>query len=68
MISADGLSTDPTKVRAIVDWPVPSNIRELHDFLRLAGYYQKFVRHFGIVAEPPKKSGPHASIIVSTDL
>jgi hypothetical protein len=52
VISVDGLSTDPTKVRAVADWPVPANVRELHGFLDLAGYYQKFVRHFGIIAKP----------------
>jgi hypothetical protein len=55
MISADGLSTDPAKVRAVADWPVPSNIRELYGFLSLAGYYRKFVRHFGILAKPLTK-------------
>ena len=52
VISADGLSTNPTKVRAVADWPVSSNIRELRGFLGLAGYYRKFVRHFGILAKP----------------
>ena len=52
MISAAGLSTDPAKVQAVADWPVPSNVRELRGFLGLAGYYRKFVKHFGILAKP----------------
>lgn len=51
LISADGLSTDPAKVRAVADWPIPSSVKELHGFLRL-GYYQKFVRHFSIPTKP----------------
>jgi len=52
VISAASLSTDPAKVQAVADWPVPSNIRELRGFLGLAGYYRKFVKHFGILAKP----------------
>lgn len=52
VITAAGLSTDPTKVQVVADWPTPSSIKELHGFLGLAGYYRKFVRHFGIIANP----------------
>jgi transposase InsO family protein len=52
VISAAGLSTDPAKVRVVTEWPVPANLRELRGFLGLAGYYRKFVRHFGIIAKP----------------
>lgn len=52
VISEQGVSTDPDKVRAITEWPAPNNIRSLRGFLGLAGYYKKFVRHFGIIARP----------------
>ncbi|KAG3168447.1 hypothetical protein PC128_g19400 [Phytophthora cactorum] len=33
---------DPDKVQTIKDWPVPRNQEELHSFLDLTGYVQRF--------------------------
>lgn len=52
VISAAGVQTDPSKVTAVVNWPVPSDVKELRSFLGLAGYYHKFVPHFGIISKP----------------
>jgi hypothetical protein len=52
VVSSKGVATDPSKIQAIADWRVPSSIKELRSFLGLAGYYRKFIRHFGIICQP----------------
>ncbi|WVZ95213.1 hypothetical protein U9M48_041007, partial [Paspalum notatum var. saurae] len=52
VISQDGVSTDPAKIEAIISWPSPSSVKELRSFLGLAGYYRRFVRHFGVFSRP----------------
>jgi hypothetical protein len=44
VIGSDGASTDPTKIQAVRDWPVPQNAKLVRSFLGLAGHYRKFIR------------------------
>jgi hypothetical protein len=43
VISAGGVSVDPGKVRDVLNWKPPMNISEICSFLRLAGYYRRFI-------------------------
>jgi len=51
-VSGEGIGMDPTKVRAIQDWPAPKNVKELKGFLGLAGFYHRFVNKFADIAGP----------------
>lgn len=52
VITRDGVSTDPSKVSAICNWPRPTNVSELRSFLGFASYYRRFVEGFLKVAAP----------------
>ena len=51
-MSSDGVATDPQKVQAVADWPVPRCVRDVRSFLGLASYYRKFIRGFAGIVSP----------------
>ena len=52
VVSADGIKTDPEKVKAVKTEPVSVNLKELQSFLGLAGYNRKFILGFSSIAKP----------------
>ena len=55
MISVEGVSVDPQKIEAIVNWRPLTNVTEIRSFLGLVGYYQKFVEGFSKLVAPLTK-------------
>lgn len=52
IIGRNGVATDPSKLSAVVQWPKPKTLKDLRGFLGLTGYYRRFIRHYGILAQP----------------
>ncbi|KAL4030699.1 hypothetical protein IC575_008949 [Cucumis melo] len=52
VVSAKGVSVDPYKVEAIVNWERPISATEVRSFLGLAGYYRHFIKDFSRLALP----------------
>ena len=50
VVSENGVSTDPSKVSKILDWPIPRIVSELRSFLRLAPYYRCFIKDYAQIA------------------
>ncbi|GBM28171.1 Retrovirus-related Pol polyprotein from transposon 17.6 [Araneus ventricosus] len=55
VISAEGVKTDPEKIKAVIDWPRPETVHDLRSFLGLCTYYRRFVKSFSTVARPLHK-------------
>jgi hypothetical protein len=52
LVGKDGVRVDPKMIEAMKDWPNAKNLKRLHGFLGLTGYYHKFVKNYGKIAAP----------------
>ena len=55
IVSSDGIATDPGKVQAVKDWPVPENASQVRSFLGLVSYYRRYIKGFTQRAAPLQK-------------
>ena len=55
LLSADGVVTDPNKVRAIRDMPVPTDVKSLKRFLGMVTYLAKFLPNLSSFCEPLRR-------------
>jgi hypothetical protein len=68
IISEDGVATDPAKMQAVLQWSTPKTVKELRSFLGLAGYYRRFVKHFGLISKPLTDLLRKGAVFVWTDI
>ena len=52
VVSASGVSVDREKVEVVMSWERSKSVFEIRSFLRLAGYYRRFIEDFSRLAAP----------------
>ncbi|GJS47727.1 putative reverse transcriptase domain-containing protein [Tanacetum coccineum] len=55
VIDSKGIHVDPAKIGSIKDWATPKSATEIRQFLRLAGYYRRFIEGFSKIAKSMTK-------------
>jgi hypothetical protein len=52
VLTAEGVIVDPAKIEVVKEWEQPRNVKDIRSFLRLAGYYRRFIKNFSKIAKP----------------
>nr|GFA51296.1 putative reverse transcriptase domain-containing protein [Tanacetum cinerariifolium] len=55
VIDSQGIHVDPAKIESVKDWASPKSPTEIREFLRLVGYYKRFIEGFSKIAKPMTK-------------
>jgi hypothetical protein len=55
VISAKGIIVDPSKVQGVFKWKSLRSVMQIRSFLRLEGYYCRFIPNFSKIAKPITK-------------
>jgi hypothetical protein len=43
---------DPSKIQDVLSWNAPTSVGNIQSFLRLAGYYRRFIEGFSKISMP----------------
>lgn len=46
------VAMDPIKVKAVTEWPMPTNLKEVRAFVGFANFYRRFIQNFSKLAHP----------------
>jgi RNase H-like domain found in reverse transcriptase len=52
IIGQGQVKMDPTKVKGIIDWPIPTSVKDVRSFLGFCNFYQVFIPHFSDKSRP----------------
>ncbi|KAI4897785.1 hypothetical protein NFI96_003241 [Prochilodus magdalenae] len=51
-VSPDGILPDSDKIDAVLKFPVPTDVKQVRQFLGLTSYYRRFIHNYAQFAEP----------------
>lgn len=54
VLTPDRITMDPNKIQAIVDLPVPTQVKDLLRFLQICSWYRRFIANFASITKPLK--------------
>ena len=52
VVSPEGVSIDPERVKTIQDWPLPTTVRDIRVFVGFMNYYRRFIQGFSRIVLP----------------
>ena len=67
VVTDQGVRPDPSKIKAISKYPIPSTTTEIKSFLGLLGYYRRFIANFADVTKPMTRCLKKGNVIDIND-
>ena len=55
IVDAEGIHMDPDKVQDIKDWPAPTTVTGIRQFIGLANQYRRFIKDYSQIAKPMRQ-------------
>jgi len=52
VIGLEGIKMEEEKVKEVLYWLTPEEVKNIQKFLKLANYYQWFIKNFAVIARP----------------
>jgi hypothetical protein len=50
MVEANRVRISKDKVKAVLEWPTPTSVKEVQAFIGFANFYRRFIKNFSRVA------------------
>ncbi|MCO5566566.1 hypothetical protein L7F22_020243 [Adiantum nelumboides] len=52
IVSKDGISPNPAKIKAVVKWPIHQSVSKVRGFLGLTGWCRIFIQDYALISKP----------------